>query len=109
MHYCFLYISKISIDFLLFFSEVSVEVIKMAKWDLTSKIGPYLDRHLVFPLLEFLTVKVSLVNVEDKLFFLILNPFLCIYLGLTLTGSVLVYVFGPPRFPSGPSAAARIG
>jgi len=29
----------------------------MAEWDLTSKIGPYLDRHLVFPLLEFLTVK----------------------------------------------------
>jgi len=29
----------------------------MAGWDLTSKIGPYLDRHLVFPLLEFLTVK----------------------------------------------------
>jgi len=29
----------------------------MADWDLTAKIGPYLDRHLVFPLLEFLTVK----------------------------------------------------
>ena len=29
----------------------------MADWDLTSKIGPYLDRHLVFPLLEFLSVK----------------------------------------------------
>jgi len=29
----------------------------MAEWDLTSKIGPYLDRHLVFPLLEFLSVK----------------------------------------------------
>lgn len=29
----------------------------MAKWDLTSKMGPYLDRHLVFPLLEFLTAK----------------------------------------------------
>ncbi len=29
----------------------------MAEWDLTSKMGPYLDRHLVFPLLEFLTVK----------------------------------------------------
>ena len=38
----------------------------MAKWDLTSKIGPYLDRHLVFPLLEFLTVKVSFVDVVDK-------------------------------------------
>ena len=31
----------------------------MAEWDLTAKIGPYLDRHLVFPLLEFLSVKVE--------------------------------------------------
>lgn len=30
---------------------------KMAKFDLTSKIGQYLDRHLVFPLLEFLSAK----------------------------------------------------
>ncbi|XP_077991092.1 eukaryotic translation initiation factor 3 subunit E-A-like [Glandiceps talaboti] len=29
----------------------------MAEFDLTSKIGNYLDRHLVFPLLEFLSVK----------------------------------------------------
>ena len=29
----------------------------MADWDLTAKIGPYLDRHLVFPLLEFLSAK----------------------------------------------------
>ena len=29
----------------------------MAQWDLTSRMGPYLDRHLVFPLLEFLSVK----------------------------------------------------
>jgi len=29
----------------------------MAQWDLTAKMGPYLDRHMVFPLLEFLTVK----------------------------------------------------
>jgi len=29
----------------------------MAEWDLTPKIGPYLDRHLIFPLLEFLDVK----------------------------------------------------
>ncbi|GIY31435.1 eukaryotic translation initiation factor 3 subunit E [Caerostris darwini] len=29
----------------------------MAQYDLTSKIGAYLDRHLVFPLLEFLHVK----------------------------------------------------
>merc|ERR1712183_511579 len=31
---------------------------KMAEqYDLTSKVGPYLDRHLVFPLLEFLSSK----------------------------------------------------
>lgn len=29
----------------------------MAQFDLTSKIGQYLDRHLVFPLLEFLSTK----------------------------------------------------
>ncbi|KAJ8948851.1 hypothetical protein NQ318_013503 [Aromia moschata] len=29
----------------------------MAKFDLTSKMGQYLDRHLVFPLLEFLSAK----------------------------------------------------
>lgn len=29
----------------------------MAKFDLTSRIGQYLDRHLVFPLLEFLSAK----------------------------------------------------
>jgi translation initiation factor 3 subunit E len=29
----------------------------MAKFDLTSKLGQYLDRHLVFPLLEFLSAK----------------------------------------------------
>ena len=31
----------------------------MGEWDLTAKIGPYLDRHLVFPLLEFLSHKVN--------------------------------------------------
>ncbi|CAB3990134.1 eukaryotic translation initiation factor 3 subunit E [Paramuricea clavata] len=30
----------------------------MAEQDLTSKVGCYLDRHLVFPLMEFLSVKV---------------------------------------------------
>ena len=30
---------------------------KMATWELTSKLGPFLDRHLVIPLLEFLSVK----------------------------------------------------
>ncbi|XP_067928340.1 eukaryotic translation initiation factor 3 subunit E-like isoform X2 [Watersipora subatra] len=29
----------------------------MAEWDLTSTMGQYLDRHLVFPLLEFLSEK----------------------------------------------------
>ncbi|ROT83032.1 hypothetical protein C7M84_023789 [Penaeus vannamei] len=29
----------------------------MADYDLTSKLGPFLDRHLVFPLMEFLSVK----------------------------------------------------
>ncbi len=29
----------------------------MAQWDLTPKMSPYLDRHLIFPLLEFLSVK----------------------------------------------------
>lgn len=29
----------------------------MAKFDLTSKMSQYLDRHLIFPLLEFLTAK----------------------------------------------------
>ena len=29
----------------------------MASWELTTKLGPYLDRHLVIPLMEFLTVK----------------------------------------------------
>merc|ERR1719209_2003700 len=29
----------------------------MAGYDLTNKLGPFLDRHLVFPLMEFLSVK----------------------------------------------------
>ncbi len=39
------------------FRAVAGFVFAMAEWDLTSRMGPYLDRHLVFPLLEFLTVK----------------------------------------------------
>lgn len=31
--------------------------VNMADYDLTSKLGPFLDRHLVFPLMEFLSVK----------------------------------------------------
>ena len=38
----------------------------MAEWDLTTKMGPYLDRHLVFPLLEFLSVK-EIYNETDLL------------------------------------------
>ena len=29
----------------------------MAEYDLTSRVGGYLDRHLIFPMLEFLTEK----------------------------------------------------
>lgn len=29
----------------------------MAKFDLTSRVGQYLDRHLVFPLLEFMSAR----------------------------------------------------
>lgn len=36
----------------------------MAEWDLTLRLGQFLDRHLVFPLLEFLSSKaVSFINV----------------------------------------------
>lgn len=37
------------------YSEKHID--SMAEWDLTSRMGQYLDRHLVFPLLEFLSVK----------------------------------------------------
>lgn len=36
----------------------------MAKYDLTANIGQYLDRHLVFPLLEFLSAKEIYNNTE---------------------------------------------
>ena len=36
----------------------------MAEYDLTAKVGQYLDRHLVFPLIEFLSGK----EVFDRLF-----------------------------------------
>ena len=39
-----------------FFSSTSTSF-KMAEFDLTTRMGQYLDRHLVFPLLEFLSVK----------------------------------------------------
>jgi translation initiation factor 3 subunit E len=39
----------------------------MAEYDLTQTIAPYLDRHLVFPLLEFLDFKKDLYPEEDLL------------------------------------------
>lgn len=44
----------------------------MAKFDLTPKMGQYLDRHLVFPLLEFLSAKgVSRVTFLSKCDFIL--------------------------------------
>nr|CAD7453497.1 unnamed protein product [Timema tahoe] len=39
----------------------------MAKFDLTSRMAQYLDRHLVFPLLEFLSAKQVLIYEENEL------------------------------------------
>jgi len=39
----------------------------MAEYDLTQTVAPYLDRHLVFPLLEFLDLKKDLYPEEDLL------------------------------------------
>jgi eIF3 subunit 6 N terminal domain. len=36
---------------------VCIGIFIMAKFDLTSRMGQYLDRHLIFPLLEFLSAK----------------------------------------------------
>ena len=40
----------------------------MEQWDLTSKISPYLDRHMMFPLLEYLDSLITSksVNYESK-------------------------------------------
>jgi translation initiation factor 3 subunit E len=35
----------------------------MEQWDLTSKISPYLNRHMMFPLLEYLGCLISSGNV----------------------------------------------
>lgn len=40
-------------------------MVEMAQYDLTSVIGSYLDRHLVFPMLEFLSEKKVRVRVDD--------------------------------------------
>lgn len=39
----------------------------MAEWDLTGKMSPFLDKHLVFPLLEFLLHRTELFIKEDLL------------------------------------------
>ncbi len=46
----------------------------MAEYDLTAKLGRYFDRHLVFPLLEFLTErnvikKTFARNISEKIIF----------------------------------------
>jgi len=39
----------------------------MAQYDLTNKIGKYMDRHMIFPLLEFLRHhEVYIKNIEKK-------------------------------------------
>jgi translation initiation factor 3 subunit E len=40
----------------------------MEQWDLTSNISPYLDRHMMFPLLEFLDglIKAGTINYNSK-------------------------------------------
>lgn len=55
-----------------------------SKFDLTFKIGQYLDRHLVFPLLEFLAAK------EVKYFNLFFSSF-WLYAGLDLSDQLPTY------------------
>jgi len=46
----------------------------MAQYDLTNKIGRYLDRHMIFPLLEFLShheVYIKILNVHEEISLLI--------------------------------------
>ena len=54
-------------------SPILHHVFKMAEHDLTARMGCFLDRHLVFPLLEFLSVK------EVNTFFNYCFPFFRIF------------------------------
>ena len=49
---------------------MAAEVTSEEQYDLTSVIGGYLDRHLVFPMLEFLSEKKVAVSPRSSLRFL---------------------------------------
>ena len=47
---------------------MAAEVTSEEQYDLTSVIGGYLDRHLVFPMLEFLSEKKVATYLHDRLY-----------------------------------------